>query len=105
MIQDFWDTPNEKASGGFQLLVAADDGWVEHWQRTNEDILESPPVSGEPGKWNLVDSFGDGEIAYVWGLFQGSYNFALEAIVEDFDGDLWYWQYTGQWRRTKKLPS
>jgi hypothetical protein len=105
MIQDFWNTADENAHGGFQLLVTADDGWVEHWQRINDDILENPPVAGEQGRWELVSSFGDGDIAHVWGLVQGSYNFALEAIVEDLVGDLWHWQYTGVWERRKKLPS
>jgi len=35
---------------------------------------------------------------------QGSFNFALEAIVEDVGGDLWHWRYVGEWKRAKKLP-
>ncbi|KAF2749223.1 cysteine proteinase [Sporormia fimetaria CBS 119925] len=105
MIQNFWDTVDENDNGGFQLLVAAADGWVEHWQRINDDILENPPVAGQEGKWELVGSFGDGEVAHVWGLVQGSYNFALEAVVEDLKGELWHWEYTGEWERKRRLPS
>ncbi|OCK74297.1 cysteine proteinase, partial [Lepidopterella palustris CBS 459.81] len=103
MIQDFWDTANESSYGGFQLLVAS-NGHVEHWQRLNNDIIENPPVAGGSGKWEPVDTFGDG-IVHVWGLVQGSFNQALEAIVEDNDGELWHWQYTGTWKQVAKLPS
>ena len=104
MIQDFWDTADENAHGGFQVLVANQDGNVEHWQRINDDILDHIPESGVQGKWENVGSFGDGEVAHVWGLTQGSYNFALEAIVEDFYGDVLHCQYVGVWERVKRLP-
>lgn len=103
MIQDFWETRYEDSIGGFQLLVAK-DGYAEHWQRVNEDILENPPVEGEQGMWEKVGEFGDGEIRHVWGLVQGSFNFALEAVVEDVDGALWYWEYTGEWKKRARLP-
>lgn len=110
MIQDFW-TPTETAFGGFQLLVAV-NGTVHHYQRRNEDILSNPPVEGAEGKWERVGSFGTG-VKHVWGLVQGAGNMAMEAVVEDYMGDLWNWQYTyesdgsfvgGAWRRLEKLP-
>lgn len=104
MIQDFWDTTSEYSIGGFQVLVANSEGFVEHWQRRNDDILENPPREGEQGKWERVGEFGDGEAKHVWGLMQGSFNFALEAVVEDVRGELWHWRYVGKWKRAKKLP-
>lgn len=74
--------------------------------RRNDDIGDGEvPEVGVPGRWEMVGVFGDGEVANVWGLMQGSFNFALEAVVEDFYGDLWHWQYTGEWERTKRLPA
>ncbi|KAF2474389.1 cysteine proteinase [Lindgomyces ingoldianus] len=102
MIQDFW-TKDENAFGGFQLLVAH-NGHVDHWQRVNDDILKTPPVDGSQGKWQQMATFGS-NIRHVWGLVQGSFNHALEAIVEDNNGDLWHWQYTGTWKQVAKLPS
>lgn len=104
MIEDFWDTKDEKAFGGFQLLVANKDGKAEHWQRINDDILDHPPKGWGKGQWKQVGTFGDGKIFHVWGLVQGSFNFALEAIVEDVYGDLWHWEYDGSWKQKKRLP-
>ncbi|KAF2868276.1 hypothetical protein BDV95DRAFT_610238 [Massariosphaeria phaeospora] len=105
MIQDFWDTANETAIGGFQLLVAI-NGSVQHWQRLNHDIAASPPSPQHP-RFELVGEFGDGNVRHVWGLVQGSFNFALEAIVEDGEGALWHWEYVGPddgWVRRDRLP-
>jgi hypothetical protein len=88
IIQDFFDTANENAAGGLQLLVAK-EGSVEHWQRINDDILKSLPVKGGMRAWKKVGSFGK-DIKHVWGFVQGSFNFALEAIVEDIKGELWH---------------
>jgi hypothetical protein len=101
MIQNFRHTADENAHGGFQLLVATQNEVVEHWQRLDDDITDKAPVSGEVGKWVKVGGFGDGQMAHVWGLVQGSYSFALEAFVEDYCGELWHWQYMGQWERMK----
>ncbi|KAH7067996.1 hypothetical protein BKA63DRAFT_581253 [Paraphoma chrysanthemicola] len=68
MVEDFWNSSDENAHGGFQLFVANNGGKVEHWQRINDDILDSVPRSGEPGKWERVGTFGGGEVAAVWGL-------------------------------------
>lgn len=98
MIQDFWRTADEKAPGGFQLLVAADGGKVQHWQRTNDDINEAVPQEGEQGKWELVFEFGS-SIRHAWSLLHGSFSQALEAVVEDMDGNLVHWQFTNDgWR-------
>lgn len=105
MIQDFWNTQYEYSIGGFQLLVAGADGNVHHWQRNNYDILVYPPAEGNKGKWEEICSFGDGDIKHVWGLVQGSFSFALDAIVEDDKGVLWHWRYTGEWVKGAKLPS
>jgi hypothetical protein len=104
MIQDFFDTRDERDHGGFQLLVAAEDGWVEHWQRRNGDILKRPPMKGVQGRWERVGRFGDGDVMNVWGLVQGSFNFALEAVVEDFEGRLWHWEFDGAWKKMDMIP-
>jgi hypothetical protein len=104
MIQDYFDTKDEKDHGGFQLLVATADGCAEHWQRRNDDILEHPPVAGRQGAWERVGKFGNGDVMNVWGLVQGSFNMALEAVVEDFEGKLWHWEFDGEWRNAGMVP-
>jgi hypothetical protein len=104
MIQDFWGTKDENAAGGFQLLVANSIGNVEHWQGLNHNALSYPPTEGKPWVWEKVSEFGNGEVKHVWGLVQGSFNFGLEAIVEDIEGDLWHWRYNGEWEKGDKLP-
>ncbi|KAK0729609.1 hypothetical protein B0H67DRAFT_630235 [Lasiosphaeris hirsuta] len=105
MIQDYW-TADEKAFGGFQLLVAV-DGKVQHWERGNDDIITNPPAPGSSGPWAQVRTFGEGEVKHVWGLVQGSFGGALDAIVEDHSGDMWHWRFSGspsEWRLVDSVP-
>jgi hypothetical protein len=99
------NTANENAHGGIQFLITNQAGYVENWQRLNDNVVDHPPVANKQGKWEQVGGFGHGQIMQIWGLMQGTYNFTLEAIVEDYYGELWHWQYTGKWKRMKKLPS
>ncbi|KAK4466825.1 hypothetical protein QBC42DRAFT_318930 [Cladorrhinum samala] len=106
MIQDYWRTSDERDFGGFQLLIA-DDGYVQHWQRINTNILKNPPVPGSRGPWTRVRTFGNGHIKHVWGLVQGSWRGALDAIVEDFNGAMWHYRFSGspgQWKLVTKIP-
>lgn len=48
-IEDVWETTNENAHGGFQLLFENKDGNVEQWQRIIEDIFDNAPRTGEEG--------------------------------------------------------
>lgn len=107
MIQDYWRTEDERQAGGFQLLVAV-SGRVQHWQRVNTDIDIWPPVAGVGApKWGRVRTFGSGEIKHVWGLLQGSWRGALDAVVEDWQGRMWHWRFSGnpgQWARVAQVP-
>jgi hypothetical protein len=106
MIQDYWRTTDETKPGGFQLLVVK-DGNVQHWQRINTNIATSPPVAGSKGPWSQVRTFGNGHIKHVWSLVQGSFMGILDAVVEDFNGDMWHYQFAGdpgQWKLVTKLP-
>jgi hypothetical protein len=51
-----------------------------------------------------VGKFGNGGVMNVWGLVQGSFNMALEAVVEDFEGRLWHWEFDGEWRNAGMVP-
>jgi hypothetical protein len=107
MIQDYWRTDNETTPGGFQLCVAA-NGQVQHWQRVNTDIETNPPQGSDlsPGKWRLEFTFGS-NIKHVWSLIHGSFNQALEMVVEDYQGNLWHWEYSGNpgaWAPTALIP-
>jgi len=72
MIQDLFDTVNETAAGGFQLLVADKNGTVQHWERRNDDTQLRPPEEGVQGKWGLVEITG-AEVKRVWAHVQGSF--------------------------------
>jgi hypothetical protein len=104
MVQDYWRTEDERTPGGFQLLVAV-DGQVQHWQRINTDIESNPPQPGGPGGWVNVLTFGN-NVKNVWSLVHGSFNMALEAIVEDMSGNLWHWEYTNSgWNQVAEVPA
>jgi hypothetical protein len=107
MIQDFWRTNDETTPGGFQLLVAV-NGRVQHWQRVNTNINTNPPrEGGGRGSWGLVKTFGSGNIKAVWGLVQGSFRGALDAVVEDNNGNMWHWRYggsPGDWTVQASVP-
>jgi hypothetical protein len=104
MVQDYWRTTDENTPGGFQLLVAV-GGVVQHWQRINTDIETNPPKAGSAGKWQHVLTFGTG-IRNVWSLVHGSFNQALEAVVEDEGGNLWHWEYTNAgWNSVAQIPA
>jgi len=78
---------------------------VQHWQRVNTNIAASPPQAGGTGGWGHVLTFGS-NVRNVWSLVHGSYNMALEAIVEDMSGNLWHWEYTNAgWNQVAKVPA
>jgi hypothetical protein len=102
MIQDHWatwNTADEGSVGGFQVLVVNEKGYVNHYQRRNDDLaaggLPSNPNNQPVVNWQAVSVFGDGTQKRVWSLVHGSYNQTLEAVIEDVNGVLWHWQYTG----------
>lgn len=96
MIQSYWSTANENSAGPLELCVAV-GGQVQHWQR----------AAGNPGStgWAHVFTFGS-NIKHVWGLVHGSFNQALEMVVEDMQGKMHHWQYTNSgWAETAVIPS
>lgn len=104
MIQDYWRTQDENTPTGFQLLVAV-NGRVEHWERVNTYIGWNPPQLGG-NQWNRIWTFGQG-IKHVWGLVQGSYRGQLDAVVEDYSGEMWHWVFQGtpgSWRLLGRVP-
>jgi hypothetical protein len=103
MVQSYWHTTNEHSAGSFQLCVAV-NGQVQHWQRVNSDIGTRPPQAGVQGRWQHAYTFGT-NIKHVWSLVHGSFNQALEMVVEDFRGNMIHWHYTNAgWRPTAVIP-
>jgi hypothetical protein len=86
MIQDFFNTTNEKSAGGLQLVVAAGGG-VQHWRRGPDDT----------NAWELVETTGSG-IKHVWALVQGSFGGRMHMVTEGTDGRFSYWEWDGSWR-------
>ncbi|KAL2195394.1 protease [Corynascus similis CBS 632.67] len=106
MIQDYASgTANETSVGGFQLVVAAADGSVQHWERNNDDLHARAPAEGTQGKWQLVEETtpSDTGVKHVWALLQGSFNGRLHMITENVDGRLSYWERDGKWFEIEKL--
>lgn len=103
MIQDYFNTVNEKSMGGFQLAVAV-DGSVQHWERLNGDLDREPPVEGEQGKWKFTETVGSG-VKHVWALVHGSYDHKIHMVTEGEDGQLSYWERDGKWAVIEKLPA
>lgn len=104
MIQDYWRTVDETTPTGFQLLVAV-DGRVQHWERVNTFIRTRPPLP-RGNQWGHLWTFGRG-VKHVWSLVQGSYRGQLDAVVEDFAGEMWHWVFSGTpgvWRLTGRVP-
>ncbi|KAK3361504.1 hypothetical protein B0T24DRAFT_538893 [Lasiosphaeria ovina] len=106
MIQDYWGTADERSPGGFQLVVVV-NGYVQHWQRINSNIASSPPVAGARGPWTQIRTYGNGHIKHVWSLVQGSFRGILDSVIEDFNGDMWHYQFVGdpgQWKLMGIVP-
>jgi hypothetical protein len=92
MIQSYWSTADEKAAGPFELCVAV-AGQVQHWQ-----------WFAQGGSWQHVYTFGSG-VRHVWSLVHGSFNQALEMVVENLDGSMVHWHYTNAgWAPTAVIP-
>ncbi|KAL2259209.1 hypothetical protein VTK26DRAFT_7187 [Humicola hyalothermophila] len=106
MIQDFFETANERSVGGFQVAVAV-NGSVQHWERRNDDLAAGaePVGDGSAGRrWELVETVGTG-VKHVWGLVQGSFGQRLHMITEGVDGGFEYWEWDGGWEVVERLPA
>jgi hypothetical protein len=104
MVQSYWHTTDENSAGSFQLCVAV-NGQVQHWQRVNSDIASNPPQDGSQGRWQHVYTFSS-NVKHVWSLIHGSFNQALEMVVEDNQGRMIHWHYTNNgWQPTAIIPT